>query len=552
MKTIRKISARLALVNIGAQLFGAFVLVLSLGVALGVFSIANLGRVNDMSHELAQKWMFGIGHTTTIRAAVLEARELEVKHSRAADVGYMDEYEEKMKLAFAVISDNANKYQALVKISGDEKLLYDAFSKAWADYLTINAKVVSLGRSNKQDDAKDIGEGAAKSAVDDAILALDKLTTYNFDGAKATAQQADALYAKTSIWTWGLLVGEVVIGLVLARIITRGLLAQLGAEPRYVTGLTQRIAQGDLSVEIDIKRGDVSSLLDAIVTMRDNLSGIVKDVRRGSEGVVTASAEIAQGNDDLSERTDRQARALARASSAMEQLGATVKQNAESAKQANQLAVNASQIAGKGGSVVANVVETMKGIDEASRKISAIIGVIDGIAFQTNILALNAAVEAARAGEQGRGFAVVANEVRSLAARSAEAAKEIKVLINTNVARVESGRVLVNQAGTTMDEVVNSIKHVTDIVGEISTASHEQAIGVAQVGASVGQMDQATQQNAALVQQMAAAANGLKTQASDLMGSVTVFKLAQLAERVYRPLKLRAVNDAALLRMSAS
>jgi len=252
----------------------------------------------------------------------------------------------------------------------------------------------------------------------------------------------------------------------------------------------------------------------------------VASVREGAQTIETASTEIAQGNNDLSARTEQQASALEQTAASMEELSSTVKQNADNARQGNQLALSASSVAVKGGEVVGQVVETMKGINDASRKIADIIGVIDGIAFQTNILALNAAVEAARAGEQGRGFAVVASEVRSLAGRSADAAKEIKTLINTSVERVEQGTSLVDQAGATMTEVVSSIRRVTDIMGEISAASTEQSAGVAQVGEAVTQMDQATQQNAALVEQSAAAAESLKSQAQQLVQAVAVFKLA--------------------------
>jgi methyl-accepting chemotaxis protein len=251
----------------------------------------------------------------------------------------------------------------------------------------------------------------------------------------------------------------------------------------------------------------------------------VSNVRIGSEGVATASAEIAQGNNDLSARTEQQASSLEETAASMEELSATVKQNADSARQANQLAAQASTVAVQGGDVVGQVVETMKGINDSSRKISDIISVIDGIAFQTNILALNAAVEAARAGEQGRGFAVVASEVRSLAGRSAEAAKEIKNLINASVERVEQGTVLVDKAGVTMAEVVSAIRRVTDLMGEISAASNEQSAGVSQVGEAVISMDQVTQQNAALVEEMAAAASSLKSQANDLVQIVAVFDL---------------------------
>ena len=314
-------------------------------------------------------------------------------------------------------------------------------------------------------------------------------------------------------------IGLIAFGVSIGRLLTRRV-----AEAQAVA---DRVRDGDLTVSIvDGARDEFSPLLNALRDMQASLTRVVGDVREHSDAVATASAQIAQGNNDLSQRTEKQASALEETAASMEELSSTVKQNAENARQANQLAASASTVAVQGGQVVSQVVTTMKGINDSSKKIADIISVIDGIAFQTNILALNAAVEAARAGEQGRGFAVVASEVRSLAGRSADAAKEIKSLITASVERVEQGTALVDQAGATMTEVVNSIKRVTDIMGEISAASSEQSAGVAQVGEAVNQMDQATQQNAALVEESAAAAESLRTQAQALVQTVAVFTLA--------------------------
>ena len=302
-------------------------------------------------------------------------------------------------------------------------------------------------------------------------------------------------------------------------------MARAAREGDELGNIVSRVNRED-GIALDVSR--VAALTPAGQALKmtlERMDTAVSAVRTGASSIEVACTEIASGNHDLSARTESQASALEETAASMEQLSATVKQNADSARQANQLAMSASSVAVKGGEVVSQVVETMKGINESSRKISDIIQVIDGIAFQTNILALNAAVEAARAGEQGRGFAVVASEVRSLAGRSAEAAKEIKSLINASVERVEHGTTLVDQAGTTMTEVVTSIRRVTDLMGEISAASNEQALGVAQVGEAVTQMDQATQQNAALVEEMAAAASSLKSQAQELVQTVAVFTL---------------------------
>jgi methyl-accepting chemotaxis protein len=345
----------------------------------------------------------------------------------------------------------------------------------------------------------------------------------SFSKAEVEKAQVAAAIAKTS--TQVALTVMVVVLLV-------GLAGGVWLSRQIVQPLTRAVefadtvAHGSLNTVMEVQGKDEIGLLQlSLREMQGHLSRLVVQVRNSAQGVAAASAEIAQGNNDLSTRTEQQASALQETAASMEELDATVKQNADSARHANELALNASSIAVRGGQVVDQVVTTMRGINESSRKISDIISVIDGIAFQTNILALNAAVEAARAGEQGRGFAVVASEVRSLAQRSAEAAKEITALINASVERVEQGSTLVDQAGSTMAEVVDSIRRVTDIMGEISAASNEQAQGVAQVGEAVTQMDQGTQQNAALVEEMAAAASSLKSQANELVQAVAFFQL---------------------------
>jgi methyl-accepting chemotaxis protein len=323
-------------------------------------------------------------------------------------------------------------------------------------------------------------------------------------------------------------VGALVIAAILLAIgvlIARSLLRQLGGEPAYAAGIVGRIAAGDLTGQVKTRQGDETSLLHAMRQMTDSLAGVVGKVRAGTETIATASSQIAAGNQDLSQRTEEQAASLQQTAASMEELTGTVKQNADNARQANQLALSASEVAAKGGSVVGQVVDTMASINQSSKKIADIISVIEGISFQTNILALNAAVEAARAGEQGRGFAVVASEVRSLAQRSASAAKDIKALIDDSVGKVDAGSELVTQAGQTMQEIVGSVKRVTDIMGEIAAASHEQTKGIEQVNQAIVQMDQVTQQNAALVEEASAAAQSMREQANHLVAAVSVFKL---------------------------
>jgi len=389
--------------------------------------------------------------------------------------------------------------QQAIKLATEQVITPEELSYAPGDYFALLTKTIDV-----QVKLNDMAMGVLGQLLDSRVTSL----------------QRQLLVLIGVLLTLGVL--GALVGIVAARSITQ----QLGGEPSEVMAIANAVAEGDLSSRIRLQQDAQASIMGAMAAMQSSLQKVVGTVRQSSEALASASDQIAQGNQDLSSRTESQASALEETAASMEELGSTVKQNADNARQANQLAQSASTVAVKGGEVVAQVVDTMKGINDSSRKIADIISVIDGIAFQTNILALNAAVEAARAGEQGRGFAVVASEVRSLAGRSAEAAKEIKTLITDSVERVEQGTALVDQAGTTMSEVVSSIRRVTDIMGEISAASSEQSSGVAQIGEAVVQMDQSTQQNASLVEEMASAASSLRGQAQELVQAVAVFKLS--------------------------
>ncbi len=508
-----KIGARLSLA------FGLVLLITATIAATGVWRLAVLkeasSRIATVEMErnaLAQEWKAAIDLNWVRASASL----------KATDAGYIQSLTADMATTSQRASEAQKKLEALVD-DPTEKALMERVAVTRKAYVDARAKLLERKKAGEDvfalvdSDLKPLATAYLQSLADVADNTHKQLD--EFEGAIIQA-------AGTSQWVLALgAVVSVVLGALFALWTTRSI---VGPVQRAVQAADE-ISHGNLSVQIpDVGNGrnEMAQLLRSLDEMQQNLSRIVGHVRSGSENVATASSEIAQGNNDLSARTEQQASALQETAASMEQLNSTVRQNADNARQANQLAQSASTVAVHGGEVVSQVVDTMKGIHDSSSKIADIIGVIDGIAFQTNILALNAAVEAARAGEQGRGFAVVASEVRSLAGRSADAAKQIKTLINDSVERVAAGTTLVDQAGATMTEVVGSIKRVTDLMGEISAASSEQSQGVAQVGEAVTQMDQVTQQNAALVEEMAAAAASLNNQAQDLVSTVAFFKLS--------------------------
>ncbi|MBL8301181.1 MAG: HAMP domain-containing protein, partial [Ideonella sp.] len=426
-----------------------------------------------------------------------------------------------VKQTSAEISELQKKLQDSITSDTGKALFADIGNKRKA-YIEAREEVFAALKNADQPAAEALLASKMLPASTSYLDSMAKLQTFQDTRAKEVIDEVEAGLTRAELVLGVLFAVSLGLGIGMAWVITRSVTGPVGEAVR----VAETIATNDLSREIDDHRKDeLGDLLRALGKMQSSLRGVVSQVRSASSNISTASAEIATGNQDLSARTEQTASNLQQTASSMEQLTGTVKQSADSARQANQLASSAAEVAARGGQVVSQVVSTMDEINASSKKIADIIGVIDGIAFQTNILALNAAVEAARAGEQGRGFAVVASEVRSLAGRSAEAAKEIKSLIGASVDRVDAGSKLVADAGRTMQEIVGSVQRVSDIIGEITAAAAEQSDGIGQVNTAVTQLDQMTQQNAALVEQSAAAAESLKDQANRLVGVIGGFRL---------------------------
>jgi methyl-accepting chemotaxis protein len=505
---------------VGTKLGAAFAVILTLMVTVGVFSIVQLSNVNAQSTVIVQDWMPSSGAALKIGRQVsnFRTREYRLMTVPAAD----------RTAAFTTLADGQKAvedslavYEKLVS-SDKERAIYGDLKKQWVDYLKVSQDMQAAMKAGSEDVAFKLIAKDSLPMFNALSKSMDDLVALNDEGARVASEKADATYATGRMLIIGMMIGSVCIGAVFAVIITRMITRPLVSAVR----VARAVADGDLTQEVNSQGHDeLAQLLQAQAAMVTKLRGIVSEVRSGVESVSTASVQIANGNHDLSARTEQTASSLQQTASSMEQLTGTVSQSADTASQANQIASSAASAATRGGEVVSQVVTSMQQISGSSKKIADIIGVVDGIAFQTNILALNAAVEAARAGELGRGFAVVASEVRSLAQRSADAAKEIKVLIGTSVETVESGSRQVEEAGIAMTEIVAGVRRVTDLMAEIAAAAAEQRDGIGQVNNAVSDLDQMTQQNAALVEESAAAAGSLRDQAQRLSEVVSVFNV---------------------------
>ena len=520
--------------TVRTRLLAGFLAVALLGAVVAAIGIFNMAKMNTQAEMAYQHDLQGVSH-------VKEANIHLIYIGRAIrGVMLATSAPQKQKLSEQVAKARNTVHSELdiarpLFVTAEGKALFADVDRMVAEYETALEKLSQMTQSDSPEAMQAAIEYAFGAYSDKANQVDNRLTDLAHQKERAAAVAAAGagrIYDNSRSLMIALVLGALGVSVGLGLWITRGLTRQLGGEPGYAAEVAAAIAAGDLSRVVTTAPADKSSLLFAMETMRASLVKIVSEVRMGTDTIATASSEIAAGNLDLSSRTEQQAGSLEETASSMEELTGTVKQNADNAHQANTLAVSASAVAVKGGAVVSKVVDTMASINASSKKIVDIIGVIDGIAFQTNILALNAAVEAARAGEQGRGFAVVASEVRNLAQRSAAAAKEIKTLIGDSVEKVAAGGKLVDEAGVTMAEVVDSIARVADIMTEIAAASLEQTAGIEQVNAALGQMDQVTQQNAALVEEAAAAAGSLQEQAASLASIVSVFTLDAAAAPV--------------------
>ncbi len=507
--------------RMGAKLALAFAITTLITIVLGAVSWNQMVRINFSAEELGDNWLPSIQAVGNVRVMANRLRRAESEALLQTTPAGHDRLKAELEKRRVQLRDAEKVYEPLIN-EGEERKAYGVYQADRDEYLNVQRRMMELP-FDARDGKVELFLGESDKRFEAMVQVLGQLAEINRRGGDDAHKDAERVFVRAQVILLVMLLAAVSVAVLLAWWITRQITRPLAAAVQVARG----VAAGDLSMDIAVQgKDEAAQLMQALSDMRASLAQVVGSVHGAAGGVATASAEIQQGNNDLSGRTEQQASSLEETAASMEELSSTVRQNADGVQRAAQLATEASAVAQRSGEAVSGMVGTMKSIEEASQRIAEIIGVVDAIAFQTNILALNAAVEAARAGEQGRGFAVVASEVRTLAQRSADAAKEIKGLIGTSVERVGQGSAQAHRAGDTMRELEQSIQRVATIVAEISIATREQSEGISQVGEAVAQMDQVTQQNAALVEESAAAASSLKMQADQLVQAVSVFKLA--------------------------
>lgn len=508
--------------RIGTRLSTAFALILALMLAIAataIYNLTQLGRIsNDIVHDNWVKVQATNNISTALRANALNNMELFFADSDERQ-NVLDQIEANKK----IINDSVEVLDRLLVSANEGKPLLDRFKNDYQKLASATDEIQQHVAAYRESQARRTLRDTMLPTLSMMLRNIDEIAYLQNNVTQKSGENMESLITRSEIVVAVLGLVALLLGVLLAYLITRSITRPLGE----AVAIARTVAAGDLTSKFHTyAKDETGELLTALRNMNDSLIGIVGRVRSGAESIAVASRQIAAGNEDLSSRTEQQASSLTETASSMEELTSTVKQNADNAQRVHSLAIDANSVAVEGGNVVNDVVNSMQAIDQSSGKIVDIIGVIDGIAFQTNILALNAAVEAARAGEQGRGFAVVASEVRALAQRSAAAAKEIKQLIESSAQTISQGGTQASAAGQSIQDIVQSIQRVTDIISEITTASLEQSSGIEQVNQAVMQMDQVTQQNSALVQEAAAASQSLQDQAAELKSIVSVFRIA--------------------------
>ncbi|WP_179283948.1 methyl-accepting chemotaxis protein [Bordetella genomosp. 10] len=524
------------------QLLAGFSVVIVLLIALGLFGLKELYSQNGHVAKLRDEWLPSVQTSQELLSAFRDIRISQFRLAGSQTPPVIEASEEQLAKTVTELQRVQKAYEAIDGGTPESRAAYEKLNSLLPGYLRYSDAVRDFVKAGKNLEAVEFLSSSTTELRDQIHDAIGAIIRADSAGAVQEGAASEAGYQRAMTAILVCIAVAVVLGALVAIFIARTLTRQLGGEPREAVALADAIASGDLSSEVKLRNGDRVSLMYSLSVMKSRLADMVRRIQTASESISVAAGQIAEGNTDLSQRTEEQAASLEQTAASLHELAATVQSSAGHASQAAGLSENASNTAQRGGEVMENVIQTVAGISDSSAKVANIIGVIEGIAFQTNILALNAAVEAARAGEQGKGFAVVASEVRTLAQRSATAAKEIKGLIDESVSRVDAGSQLVRDAGATINDIVGSVRQVTELVHEISRAAAEQSTGISQINTAMNQMDNVTQSNAALVEEASAAAQAMNQQARELLDVIAIFRLQGGAAAGGAPARLTSLR----------